>query len=183
MKLMFVSCAALGALAAGSGAEAQVTQSYSYDGNGRLIGVTTSGSGGTNTAAYAYDAAHNRTSRVRSGTTTYAALDSLPDGGLLSLDEALVSPDGRFTFAMRSTGRLELWKEDDPLWRLEDLVGGPEVDEDETGVRLAVRREQSPEAWVWSVSNDGALIARAGQRTESWSTNDITSAVSTGGNR
>lgn len=31
---------------------AQVTQSYSYDGNGRLTGVTTTGSGGTNTAAY-----------------------------------------------------------------------------------------------------------------------------------
>jgi len=157
-----VSCAVVAVLAAATAAQAQVTQSYSYDGNGRLIGVTTSGSGGTNTAAYAYDAAHNRTSRVRSGTTTYAALDSLQDGGLLLLDEALVSPDGRFTFALRSTGRLELWKEDDPVWRLEDLAGAPQLAVTDAGARLALGHEPSVEAPVWSVTNDGALIVTAG---------------------
>lgn len=55
-------------------AVAQVTQTYQYDVNGRLTGATTVGSGGTNTAAYAYDDADNRTSRSQTGTTAYAAL-------------------------------------------------------------------------------------------------------------
>jgi YD repeat-containing protein len=169
MKLLVVFGAAASLASAGM-AQAQVTQSYSYDGNGRLIGVSTSGSGGTNTAAYAYDAAHNRTSRVRAGTTTYAALDSLPDGGLLSLDEALVSPDGRFTFAMRSTGRLELWKEDDPVWRLEELAGAPQLAMTDAGARLALGGEPSADAAVWSVTNDGALIVTGGSSsTTVWS--------------
>ena len=162
MKLLLVSCAVVGVLAAAGAAQAQVTQSYSYDGNGRLIGVTTSGSGGTNTAAYAYDDAHNRTQRVRSGTSTYAAVDSLPDGGLLSPFEALVSPDGRFTFALRPTGRLELWREDDPVWTLDDLAGAPSFAMTDAGARLALGREQAPEASVWSVTNDGTLIVTAG---------------------
>jgi YD repeat-containing protein len=161
MRLLAVASGAL-VLVASSQSLAQVTQTYSYDGNGRLIGVTTSGSGGTNTAAYAYDAAHNRTQRVRSGTSTYAAIQSLPDGGLLSPLEALVSPDGRFTFAMRPTGRLELWREDDPVWRLDDLVGAPRFAMTEAGARMALGREEAPEAPVWSVTNDGTLIATTG---------------------
>lgn len=161
MKRLVVCCAAVAAMT--GEAKAQVTQSYSYDGNGRLIGVsTTSTSGGTNTASYAYDNVHNRVQRVRSGTTTYAAVYDLPDGGLLSPLEALVSPDGRFTFALRSTGRLELWREDDPVWRLEDLAGAPAFAMTEVGTRLALGRDQAVGASIWSVTNDGALIATAG---------------------
>lgn len=162
MKLSVVFCAAVGIAAAAGGAQAQVTQSYSYDGNGRLVGVTTSGSGGTNTASYAYDGAHNRVQRVRSGTSTYAAVYSLPDGGMLSPSEALVSPDGRFTFALRSTGRLELWREDDPVWRLEELAGAPPFAVTDAGARLALGSEPSTEGPLWSVTNDGELIATAG---------------------
>ena len=171
MKLMLVSYAVVGILAVAGAVRAQVTQSYSYDGNGRLIGVTTtSGGGGTNTAAYAYDAAHNRTQRVRSGVTTYAAIPSLSDGGLLSPFEALVSPDGRFTFALRQTGRLELWREDHPVWTLDDLVGAPSFAMTEAGARLALGREPASEAPVWSVTNDGALIVTAGAAdTALWS--------------
>jgi YD repeat-containing protein len=57
---------------------AQVTQTYSYDPNGRLTGVTTTGSAGTNTAAYAYDDADNRTSRSQTGTAAYATLARPP---------------------------------------------------------------------------------------------------------
>jgi YD repeat-containing protein len=162
MKLVVVFCAAVGMAAAGGVARAQVTQSYSYDGNGRLVGVTTSGAGGTNVAAYAYDRVHNRVQRVRSGTSTYAAVYSLPDGGLLSPSEALVSPDGRFTFALRPTGRLELWREDDPVWRLEDLVDAPRFAVTGDGARVALGGEPALEAPLWSVTNDGALIVTAG---------------------
>lgn len=91
-------------------AVAQVTQSYSYDGNGRMTGVSTTGSGGTNTAAYTYDDADNRTSRSQTGTTAYAAILSLPVGEPLLPTHALVSADGRYSLAMRTSGALELWR-------------------------------------------------------------------------
>ncbi|MDI6623262.1 MAG: RHS repeat protein [Brevundimonas sp.] len=55
-------------------AVAQVTQTYQYDANGRLTGVTTSGAGGTHASSYAYDDANNRTYRSQTGTMAYAAL-------------------------------------------------------------------------------------------------------------
>jgi hypothetical protein len=162
MNMRVVLCAAAGTAAVAGAAYAQVTQSYSYDGNGRLIGVITSGSSGTNTASYAYDDAHNRVQRVRSGTATYAAVHSLPDGGTLPPTEALVSPDGRFTFALRPTGHLELWREDDRLWSLEDLAGAPAVALSDAGAQLALGNQEAAEGPVWSVTNDGALIVSAG---------------------
>lgn len=91
-----------------SAALAQVTQTYSYDGNGRLTGVSTTRSGGTNTAAYAYDDADNRTSRSQTGSTTWAALSRLPVDQDLQPYQALVSADGRFSLALRASGRVEV---------------------------------------------------------------------------
>lgn len=162
MKLLVVSCAAVGVLGAASAAHSQVTQSYSYDANGRLTGVTTSGSWGTNSASYSYDRVHNRVQRVRSGSSTYAAIYSLPDGGMLSPSEALVSPDGRFTFAMRPTGELELWRGDDPVWKLEDLAHAPAFALTDAGALVALERESPSEAPLWSVTNEGALVATTG---------------------
>lgn len=93
-------------------ASAQVTQSYSYDANGRLVGVSTTGGAGTNTATYTYDDANNRTYRSQSGVTAYAALQQMPADQLLLPHQALVSPDGAFTLAVRPSGRLELWLAD-----------------------------------------------------------------------
>lgn len=59
-------------------AAAQVAQTFSYDAHGRLTGVTTAGSAGTNTAAYVYDDADNRTSRSQTGTAAYATLAPPP---------------------------------------------------------------------------------------------------------
>lgn len=100
------------ALAAASAAQAQVTQVYQYDGNGRLTGVTTTGASGTNTASYVYDDANNRVSRTQTGTTAYATLLELPASDWLRPDQALVSPDGQWSLALRSSGRLELWRGD-----------------------------------------------------------------------
>ena len=103
--------ALLGAVAviAPVASRAQVTQTYSYDANGRLTGVVTSGGAGTHTSAYAYDAANNRTSRSQTGTTAWAAIPHLPVNRFLQPDEALVSPDGRYSFALRPSGQMELW--------------------------------------------------------------------------
>lgn len=145
------------------GAQAEVTRSLIHDGNGRLVGViTTPGSGGTSTAAYAYDAAHNRTQPARSGPSTHATIQSLPEGDLLSPMEALVSPDGRFTFALPLTGRLELWREGGPVWTLDDLAGAPRFAMTEAGARHSLERGQAPDASAWSAADDGALIATIG---------------------
>lgn len=122
--LVSVSAALMLAGTAGV-ANAQVTQTYSYDTNGRLTGVSTTGSGGTNTAAYVYDDADNRTSRSQTGTTAYAALSRLPVGDDLQPHQALVSPDGRFSLAVRETGALELWSGRSVVWSsLGEGIGG-----------------------------------------------------------
>lgn len=100
MKILAASLGALVLVVPGSSL-AQVTQSYSYDANGRLIGVVTSGGAGTHTSAYGYDAANNRTYRGQSGTTAWAAIPQLPVSQFLQPDEALVPPDGRYSFALR----------------------------------------------------------------------------------
>lgn len=102
------------ALVVPSVAGAQVVQSYAYDANGRLIGVATSGSAGTHTSAYAYDAANNRVSRSQTGASAWASLSRLPTDQFLQPDEALFSPDGRYSFALRSSGKMELWFGDRP---------------------------------------------------------------------
>ena len=109
MKLFACASVATLALAAALQAQAQVTQTYQYDANGRLTGVTTTGASGTNTSAYVYDDANNRVSRTQTGTTAYAALLEMPANEWLRPDQALVSPDGQFSLALRSSGRLELW--------------------------------------------------------------------------
>lgn len=100
------------ALASTAGeAVAQVAQNFSYDGHGRLTGVSTTGAGGSNMAVYAYDNADNRTNRSQTGTAAYAALSRLPVDDGLQPDQALVSPNGRFSLAVRGSGALELWSE------------------------------------------------------------------------
>lgn len=157
-------------------ASAQVTQSYSYDASGRLTGVATSGGAGTHTSAYAYDRANNRTSRSQTGTTAWAAVSQLPVDQLLQPDEALVSPDGRYSFALRSSGQLELW-----LDELPDVFGSgslaPAFGVTEDGqARFALSlpmATHAANAWV-AIRNDGdlALLDEAG--TEVWRSDDAT---------
>lgn len=99
-------------LAAPGAGQAQVTQSYSYDANGRLTGVATSNGASAHTSAYAYDGADNRTSRSQTGTSAWAAIHDLPAGQALRPDQALTSPDGRYSLALRPSGRMELWSGD-----------------------------------------------------------------------
>lgn len=145
-------------------AVAQVTQTYTYDANGRLTGVTTTGSGGTNTAAYAYDDADNRTSRSQTGTTAYAALSRLPAGDDLLPLQALVSPNGRFSLAVRSSGALELWADQSVVWsNLADEPGRPifAVDGEGNAKFLGTGREDdSPAGAYLALQDDGNLMLR-----------------------
>ncbi len=150
-------------------AVAQVTQTYSYDANGRLIGVTTTGSGGTNTAAYAYDDADNRTSRSQTGTTAYAALSRLPAGDDLLPLQALVSPSGRFSLAVRDSGALELWADQSVVWSdLADEPGHPifTVDGEGKARFLGGARADDARAGAYlALQDDGNLMLRSAAGT------------------
>jgi len=160
MKIGVLCLAFIASVTAADRVSAQVTQTYTYDGHGRLVGVTTSGSAGTNTATYAYDRANNRTQRVRSGTTSYAAVESVPNGGLLAPDEALTSPNGRYTFALRPSGQLELWRDDETIWSPTSTTAALDVTTTESGSSLALAAgPAAATAARWSVTDDGALVA------------------------
>jgi len=145
-------------------AVAQVTQTYQYDANGRLTGVTTTGSGGTNTATYAYDDADNRTSRSQTGTTAYAALSRLPAVDDLLPLQALVSPNGHFNLAVRSSGALELWADQSVVWSsLADELGRPIFAVDGAGNARFLgtgREDDSPAGAYLALQDDGNLMLR-----------------------
>ena len=172
MKILAVSvgAVALVALGAPGAGLAQVTQSYSYDANGRLTGVVTTGGAGTHTSAYAYDAANNRTSRSQTGVTTWAAISQLPTHQLLQPDEALVSPDGYYSFALRSSGRLELWAGEAPALTESESLAAAFLLFDDGQARFATALPaELPQAGAWvSLRDDGALTLLDEAGEELW---------------
>ena len=155
---------------------AQVTQSYSYDANGRLTGVVTTGAAGTNTAAYAYDDANNRTSRSQTGTSAWATLSRLPANQFLQPDEALVSPDGRYSFAFRPSGQLELWS-GEALATADSraLVAAFRLTEDGQARFLPSLPTADAPADVWvSLRDDGHLVLLDEAGDEVWRSGDAT---------
>jgi YD repeat-containing protein len=176
MKLLVAFCATLGVVATAGGAQAQVSQLYTYDGNGRLTDVTTTGSGGTNTAAYAYDDADNRTSRSRTGTAAYAALLSLPVNDALQPNEALVSPDGRFSFALRPSGRLELWLGEAPAAAggSPAMVAAFRLTDDGQARFVSLRSAVVPPGVRVSLGDDGQLALLDTSGAEVWHSGDAT---------
>lgn len=176
MKILAASLGAVILFAPGVSL-AQVTQSYSYDANGRLTGVVTTGGGNTHTSAYAYDGADNRTSRSQSGATTWAALPQLPVNQFLQPNEALVSPDGHYSFAFRPSGRLELWSGDEPATTdFRSLVAAFRLTEDGQAQFAPSLSAATPTANVWvALRNDGdlALLDEAGD--EVWRSGEAAS--------
>ena len=176
MKFLAVSLGVV-ALCAPVVSQAQVTQTYSYDANGRLTGVVTTGGAGTHTSAYAYDAANNRTSRSQTGVTAWAAVTQLPIDQFLRPDEALVSPDGHYSFAMRSSGRLELWSGDEPATTdFGSLVAAFSLTEDGQAQFAPSFAFAAPTANVWvALRNDGQLALLDDAGGEVWRSSDATS--------
>lgn len=180
MKCLAISFGAVVLVAPGVGL-AQVTQTYGYDAHGRLTGVVTSGGAGTHTSTYAYDGANNRTLRSQTGTTAWAALPLLPVNQFLQPHEALVSPDGHYSFAMRSSGQLELWAgETLASSDFRPLVTAFSLTEDgqaqfALSLSITTPTPNAPTANVWvALRNDGqlALLDEAGG--EVWRSGDAT---------
>ena len=165
MKFLAVALGAVVLVAPGTSL-AQVTQSYSYDANSRLTGVVTSGGAGTHTSTYAYDGANNRTSRSQTGATAWAAVPQLPVYQFLQPDEALVSPDGRYSFAVRSSGQLELWLGEAPATSdFRSLAAAFSLTDDGQAQFLPTLPAETPPTNVWvALRNDGdlALLDAAG---------------------
>lgn len=153
---------------------AQVTQTYSYDANGRLTGVVTTGGGNTHTSAYAYDGAHNRTSRSQTGATTWAAIPQLPMNQFLQPDEALVSPDGRYSFAVRSSGQLELWSGEAPATSdFQGLAAAFRLTDDGQAQFAPSLSVGVPTTSVWvALRNDGQLALLDETGGEVWRSGD-----------
>lgn len=176
MRIFAVSSVVVLLAGAALPAHAQVTQSYQYDGNGRLTGVTTSGAAGTNSAAYAYDRANNRTFRGQGGSTVWAAITRLPTDQLLQPDEALVSPDGRYSFALRPSGQLELWSgEALATSDSQALVAAFDLTADGRARFMPSLPEAPPSEGVWlALRDDGdlALFDQAGD--EVWRSGEAT---------
>lgn len=177
MKFVAISFGAFALFAPAVG-WSQATQSYSYDANGRLTGVVTSGGAETHTSSYGYDAANNRTSRSQTGTAAWAAVSRLPINRLLQPDEALVSPDGRYTFALRPSGLMELW------------LGDAQDESDASALVSAFRLTDEGQArfvpsvpaaatldgaWV-SLSNDGDLALSVEGEGKLWLSGDVTAS-------
>lgn len=131
---------------------------------------------GAHASAYAYDAANNRTSRSRTGTTTWAAVSRLPAHQLLQPDEALVSPDGRYSLALRPSGRMELWAGEAPVGA-EALAGTFRLTDDGQARFLAPLATETPTdtalagAWV-SLRDDGGLVLLDEAGDEIWRSAD-----------
>lgn len=175
MKILAASLGAVVLVAPGSGLAQTITQSYSYDAHGRLTGVVTTNGGAPHTSAYAYDLANNRTLLSRSGASTWAAIPQLPVNQFLQPDEALVSPDGRYSFALRSSGQMELWFGDGlatsdsrALAAAFRLTG-----DGQAKFLLSVPADTPADAWV-SLRDDGqlALLDEAGD--EVWRSSKAT---------
>lgn len=175
MKILAVSLGAAALVAPGPSL-AQVTQSYSYDANGRLTGVVTTNGVSTHTSAYAYDAANNRTSRSQTGATAWATISRLPTNQFLRPDEALVSPDGRYSFALRNSGQLELWIGDELATAdARALVAAFRLTDDGQARFLPALPGviRSTDAWV-SLRDDGQLTLLDEAGTEVWRSGDTT---------
>jgi YD repeat-containing protein len=117
MKRMFFAVTATLALAAPFAAQAQVTQTFRYDGQGRVSGVATALPAGSRTASYGYDDADNRTARSQMDTGNAAFTSSLPSGNNLVPTQRLLSPNGQVEFKFEQDGNIVLRQGSTVLWQ------------------------------------------------------------------
>ncbi|MBO9500887.1 hypothetical protein [Brevundimonas sp. A19_0] len=97
-------------------AVAQVTQTYTYDANGRLIAVATATSTGGVTTGYDLDDANNRDIREAYGTTLSSVAWTMSNDQSLVTSQKMVSQDGRFRLELQQDGNLVLYFGSTPLW-------------------------------------------------------------------
>ncbi len=100
---------ALAGLLAVSSAAAQTTQTYFYDGHGRLQATTNAPANGGSRVRYGMDAANNRSSRDSDAIPGRVVPDQLRPWENLLPGQALQSPDGRFVFVLQIDGNAVIY--------------------------------------------------------------------------
>ena len=111
---------ALWALALGwaGTAAAQSTQTYTYDANGRLIGVATAtgARGGGTVTEYDYDDADNRTERQANAVSGPANYYQMSNDATLVPTQFLYSPSVSATLVLQQDGNLVVYCGTTPKW-------------------------------------------------------------------
>lgn len=179
MKRMFFAVTATLALAAPFAAQAQVTQTFRYDGQGRVSGVATALPAGSRTASYGYDDANNRTARSQLDRGSSAFTSTLPSGSTLVPTQRLLSPNGQVEFKFEQDGNVVLRQSSTVLWqsstdngaglRLQMLTGGNLVLYDPGGTALWATATNGNSGAYLEVRNDGtAVILNSAGTTVLW---------------
>lgn len=94
--------ACLAMLGLGTSAQAQQTDTYFYDVQGRLVATTKAPPNGGYRTRYGLDAADNRNGRITEATNVRTTNDQLLFGQDLLPGQKLVSADGRFIFLLQA---------------------------------------------------------------------------------
>jgi len=94
--------ACLTVLALGASAQAQQTDTYFYDVQGRLVATTKAPPNGGYRTRYGLDAADNRSGRITEQAVARTTSDQLLAGQTLLPGQKLTSADGRFIFLLQA---------------------------------------------------------------------------------
>lgn len=109
--------AVLAAAAAGPAAQTQSVETYLYDSQGRLVGMTTARTGASDRISnYVLDDADNWISRRANLVSGPATPDRLVFPEYLVPTEELVSPNGQYTLRLEQGGDLVLTGPSGPVW-------------------------------------------------------------------
>jgi hypothetical protein len=102
VKQALMALACLTVLGLGASAQAQQTDTYFYDVQGRLVATTKAPSNGGYRTRYGLDGADNRNGRVSDAANARTTNDQLLPGQDLLPGQKLVSADGRFIFVLQA---------------------------------------------------------------------------------
>lgn len=118
MRLCETGAALAVLLFSAGGAGAQSAQTYTYDAQGRLIGIATAtgARGGGVVTEYDYDDAGNRTERQAFGVSGPVNADRMTNGETLVPTQFLISPSAGATLLMQQDGNLVVYCGSNPKW-------------------------------------------------------------------
>lgn len=154
--------AALAALLFSAGlAVAQSVQTYTYDSQGRLIGVATAkgARGGGVVTEYDYDDAGNRTERQAYGVGAPANADRMTNGETLVLTQFLISPNAAATLLLQQDGNLVVYCASNPKWATGTTAGRSMYFQAQSDGNLVVYDVDFLPIWASNTSgNPGAVL-------------------------
>lgn len=151
--------ACLTVFALGASAQAQQTDTYFYDVQGRLVATTKAPPNGGYRTRYGLDAADNRNDRIAEQAVARTTTDQLLPGQDLLPGQKLTSADGRFIFLLQAgDSNAVIYGPSGALWSSNTANGRGTVLSLQTDGNL-VMRGPSNEA-IWNSGTPGNAGAR-----------------------